>query len=77
MAFYRLFYVRLGYIGLGDCPTGLEPPAGARNRRKVTVKNTKNHPLRCVATKGAIPKSFIIISYTDIIREIFGVRNIY
>ena len=22
MAFYNLFYFRLGYIGLGDCPTG-------------------------------------------------------
>ena len=32
MAFYGLFYVRLGYIWLGDCPAGLEPPAGAINR---------------------------------------------
>ena len=38
MAFVRLFQVRLCYIGLGDCPSGLEPPAGARNRRKATVK---------------------------------------
>ena len=28
---------------LGDCPAGLEPTAGARNRRKATVKKkTKN-----------------------------------
>ena len=53
----------LGYIGLGDCPTwlgnwpaGLEPPAGDRNRRKVTVKNTKNRPIRCDVTKGTLPK---------------------
>ena len=26
------------FIGLGDCPAGLEPPPGARNRRKSTVK---------------------------------------
>jgi len=37
-------------------PAGLEPPAGARNRRKATVKNTKNSLLRYVATKGTLPK---------------------
>ena len=36
-------------------PAGLEPPAGARNRRKATVKNTKNRPLGSVATKGTMP----------------------
>ena len=42
---------------LGDCPAGLgnwpcrvSDPAGARNRRKATVK------IRGVATKGTIPK---------------------
>ena len=59
MAFERLFLVRLGYIG--DCPAGLELPAVARNRRKSTVKNTKNRSLRCVATKGTIPDKLIYI----------------
>ena len=45
MAFDRLFYVRLGYIGLGDCPAGLKPPVGAKNKRKVAVKN-KESPLK-------------------------------
>ena len=36
-------------------PADLEPPAGSRNRRKATVKNTKNRPLKSVATKGTIP----------------------
>ncbi len=55
-------YVRLGYIGLGDCLTGLgngpavlEPIAEARNRSKPSVKNTKNRPLRCDIMKGTIP----------------------
>ena len=34
----------------------LEAPAGARSRRKATVKDTSNRPFRCVATKGTIPK---------------------
>ena len=55
----------LGYIGLGDCPLGLgnwprrvraPPPAGARNRRKPSLKNTKNRPLKCDVTKGTIPQ---------------------
>ena len=37
-------YFRLGYIGLGDFPAGLEPPAWARNRRKATVKIRQNAP---------------------------------
>ncbi len=50
-AIRRIFkWLLLGYIRLGDCPTGLEPPAGARNRKKATVKNTTNRPLRGVAT---------------------------
>ncbi len=56
MAFNRLFEVRLGYIGLGDCPAGLELPTGARNMRKATKINTKNRPLGSDATKGSIPK---------------------
>ncbi len=30
-------YVSLGYVKDNDCPAGLEPPEGARNRRKATV----------------------------------------
>ena len=33
---------RLGYIGLGDCPTGLEHPAGDRNREKLLLKNKES-----------------------------------
>ena len=54
--FFKWLFI--GYIWLGDCPTGL-CPAGAKNRRKPTVKNTKNRPLRCVATKRTIPKTMI------------------
>ena len=56
VVFFKWLFI--GYIGLGDCPTGL-CPAGAKNRRKPTVKNTKNRPLRCVATKRTIPKTMI------------------
>ena len=69
MVFDKLFYVRLGYIGLGDCPRGLynwprrvRAPAVARDRRKATVKKTKNRTLRSVATKGTIPLIFTSIS---------------
>ncbi len=41
-------------------PAGLEPPAVARDRRKPTVKNTKNRPLRCDVTKGTIPQSSFV-----------------
>ena len=51
-------------------PAGLEPPAGARKRRKATVKNTKNHPLRSVATKGTIPELSII--NTPYLKESFA-----
>ena len=37
-------------------PAGLEPPAEARNKRKATVKNTKNRPIRCGVTEGTIPE---------------------
>ncbi len=30
-------FYRLGEGKVNDCPAGLEPPAGARNRRKATV----------------------------------------
>ena len=39
---FNVFYVRLGYIWLDDCPAGLDPPAGARNMRKATVKIRRN-----------------------------------
>ena len=31
-------YFRLGYVNVNESPAGLEPSAGARNRRKATVK---------------------------------------
>ncbi len=31
-------YVRLGWVNVKNCPTELEPSAGARNRRKATLK---------------------------------------
>ncbi len=42
---------------LGDHPAGLEPPAGARNRRKATVKRNEESLLkeRC---HESIPKIF-------------------
>ena len=55
MAFDRLFYVRLGFIGLGDCPAGLELPTGARTRRKATVKIRRNAPQGALARKGLYP----------------------
>ena len=41
----------------------LEPPAEAINRRKATVKKTKNRPLRSVATKGTIPENSLNQNY--------------
>ena len=35
----------LGYIRVNECPAGLEPPAGARYRRKAIVKIRRNRPL--------------------------------
>ena len=46
VVFKKWLLVRLGYIWLGDCPAGLEPSAGARNRRKATMKIRRN-PLLC------------------------------
>ena len=49
VAFYKLFQVRLGKLNVNDCPAvhceeiGI---AGARNRRKVTVKIRQNLLLR-------------------------------
>ena len=48
MVFDRLFQFRVGVW-----PAGLEPPAGARNRRKYGKRS-----LRDVATKGTIPITF-------------------
>ncbi len=56
-------YFRLGYIGLGDCITGLEPPAGAINSRKATVKNTKNRSLWTERCRGK--------DYTQIISHLY------
>ena len=39
-------YFRLGYVRVNEYPAGLEPPAGARNRKKATVKIRRNWPLR-------------------------------
>ena len=39
-------------------PAGLEPPTEARNRRKATVKNTKNRPLSRDVVERTIPKFF-------------------
>ena len=71
MAIRRIFkMVRLVYIGLGDWPTGLEPPAGARNRRKVTVKNTTNEKSSRFTrsrTDGQAKKlNYIVVSQTKI-----------
>ncbi len=55
MSFDRWFEVRLGYIRLGDCPTRLEPHAGARNRRKATVKKRRNYPKKVLPRKGLYP----------------------
>ena len=40
---------------LGDGPAGLEPPAGARNRRKPTVKIGRNAPEETLPRKGLCP----------------------
>ncbi len=37
-------WLLIGYVGLGDCPAGLEPPERASNRRKATVKICRNPP---------------------------------
>ena len=80
MACYRLFWVRLGYIGLGDCPTGLgnwprRVRAGARNRREATVKNTKNRTIRCDVTIGTIPAFCIKLSHKVFIGIVIFVGN--
>ena len=49
MGFHSSFlkgYFRLGYVNVNDCPAGLEPAAGARIRRKATVKISRNQQLR-------------------------------
>ncbi len=38
--------IRLGYLRVYDCPAELEPPAGARNRRKATVNIRINPQFR-------------------------------
>ncbi len=34
-------YFRLGKVRVNECPAGLEPQSGARNKRKSTVKIRK------------------------------------
>ncbi len=34
----KMGYLRLFKIRVNKCPAGLEPPAGARNRKKATAK---------------------------------------
>ena len=43
VAFDTLFQISLGYLKVIDCPAELELPAGARNRRKTTMKLRRNH----------------------------------
>ncbi len=43
--FLRIFIIsfdRLGFVRVNDCPAGLGPPAGAKNRRKATVTKRRN-----------------------------------
>ncbi len=42
-------------------PAGLEPLAGASNRRKATVKKTKNRPLRSFATKVPMSNNLLLL----------------
>ena len=51
----KMAFDRLGYIGLGDCPAGLEPLAGDKIGKSYS-ENTRKRPLRGVVTKGSIPK---------------------
>ena len=32
----------IGKVKVNDCPAGLEPPEGARKRRKASVKKRRN-----------------------------------
>ena len=43
--------------GYAICPAGLEPPAGARNRKKIYYRSTTKRPLRGDVKKPTIPKS--------------------
>ncbi len=43
IAFDRL--IRLGHLRVNDCPAGLEPPAGVKNRRKTSLKNEETRLL--------------------------------
>ena len=37
------YLVILGYLRVKECPAGLEPLTGARNRRKATVKKKRRN----------------------------------
>ena len=63
MAFDRLFQVRLGYTGLGDCPAWLgnwpcmvRASRRGQKQEKRCCENTNNRPLRGVATKVTMPQ---------------------
>ena len=60
MGYFRLGYIVLGdfHTGLGNWPRRVTAPVGARNRRKATVKNTKNGPLWRDVVERTIPKMF-------------------
>ena len=47
-------------------------PAGARNRRKATVKNTKNRPLRCDVMKWTIPVVAVLQMYMVVLVGVTG-----
>ena len=58
--------------GLVIGPAGLEPPVGARKRRKATVKNTKNRPLRCDVMKWTIPVVAVLQMYMVVLVGVMG-----
>ena len=60
VVFSKWLLIMIGYIGLGDCPAGLKPPTGVRNRKKNYCENTKKRPLRGIATKGTLPKNWTV-----------------
>ena len=61
---------RLGYIGLGVCPTGLETPAGARNRKKSNCEKHEEspHKVRCYQRDYT---KFFLSEYHSLVPEKF------
>ncbi len=41
-SYFHISFDRSGLFNVNDCPAGLEAPAGARNRKKATVKIRRN-----------------------------------